>query len=116
MHTLTKLAGAIAGAAAAAVLAAGPAGASPASDDANYLALITSPPEGMQPLSFDSADVAVIEGRAVCDMLDDGYSLSSALSAVDSVLPVNRDGAITVVSAAVVVYCPWHMPPSVAAA
>lgn len=85
------------------------AGATPA-QDAQFLALITSPPAGMQPLVFESADVAILEGKAACGMLDDNYSLLQTVNGVDAVLPVNRDGAITLVSAAVVTYCPWHNP------
>lgn len=108
MHTLTKAAGVL-GVAAAAVLAAAPAHATP-TQDAQYLALITNPPAGFQRLEFVSADAAIIEAKAVCGVLDDGVTLDRAAYAVDQVLDVDAAGAVTVVAAAVAVYCPWHIP------
>lgn len=86
-----------------AIGAAGVAGASPAEDDALFLHFITS--EG---LTFESADVALAEGHAVCGVLDQGTSLSNTVDAVDQAMAVDHAGAVVVVAAAVVALCPWH--------
>lgn len=101
----TILTAALAASIAVAVAAAPAAGATPAHDEALFLSLVTS--EG---LTFESADMAIVEGRAVCGVLDDGMSVGAAVLAVDEVLPVDYDGAVTVTAAAIIAFCPWNTP------
>lgn len=90
---------------AALAIAAAPTAAATPGQDATFLSLITN-----NGLAFKSADIAIAEGKAVCGTLDDGHSLVSTVQAVQTVMALDNDGAVTVVAAAVVAYCPWHMP------
>lgn len=103
MRITATLTGALVAGAAALAVAAAPTAAATPTQDATFLSLISS-----HGLSFKSSDVAIAEGKAVCDVLDDGYSLVSTVAAVENLMPVGHDGALTVVAAAIVSYCPWH--------
>lgn len=77
MHTLTKLAGAIAGAAAASIIAAGPASAD--ADTVNELAFIMALDD--EGITYSTEDNALALGYATCEAFDAGAGLLQVVSA-----------------------------------
>lgn len=76
-----------------------------ASQDAQFLSLITQ--DGM---TFKSADSAIYQGRMICTLLDEGYSVAAVDRAAQSAFYTDEDHALSVMAAAVVSYCPWNDP------
>jgi hypothetical protein len=86
-------------------LLAPPAAHADAGQDAQFLQLIAS--HGM---TFQSADVALREGHAVCTTLAAGYNDAAVVDAVEQVMPLTYDEALDVVAASMVSFCPEYVP------
>lgn len=86
-------------------LLAPPAAHADGGQDAEFLQLITS--HGM---TFGDADVALQEGRAVCDTLGDGYTDAAVIGAVQQVMPITYAQAVYVVAASIASFCPQFAP------
>ena len=71
------------------------------SDDETYLAFLASKGINADP------DTSIEVGRNVCDVLDQGISITRVMdAAIDA--GFTTDQAAAIVAAAIVTYCPWN--------
>lgn len=114
MHTLTKLAGAIAGGIATAIIAAAPAGAD--AETLDEIAYITVLDE--QGIYYSSEDAAIALGYGTCSALDAGATVPMVIMAgidgADGFYSDYEVGYIT--GAAIAAFCPEYLPAGRAAA
>ena len=108
MNLTTKIAGAIAGATAAAILAAGPANADAETvDEIAFISTLDS-----QGIYYSSEDAALTVGYAVCNALDAGASptsiASTAVRSTGGFYTYYQAGYIT--GAAIGAFCPEYAP------
>lgn len=108
MHTLTKLAGAIAGGIATAVIAAGPAGADAETlDELAYVMALTE--EGIY---YSSEDAAIDLGYGTCSALDAGASIPMVVMAgIEGAEGFYSDYEVGFITgAAIAAFCPEYLP------
>lgn len=107
MHTLTKLAGAIAGAAAASIIAAGPASAD--AETLDELAYIMALDE--EGIAYSTEDNAIALGYGTCNALDAGASVEmvvlAGIDGADGYFSDYEVGYIT--GAAIAAFCPEYL-------
>jgi hypothetical protein len=87
-------------------VSAAPSAAATPDQDVRFLRLLTS----RYGLQFESADIAISQGKAICSALDNGMTLNSVANTVRNELDLTRPAAQWVVASSVVVYCPWQDP------